>query len=104
MLTREQALTAMEFHAGECTRKIGPRGGRKEHTECWRRIGKTKTWKRRPDMFRVPVKFGLYDHSNITEQEADRVHVAEECPLLDPEYTTKRDEEAASDQSGEFPH
>jgi hypothetical protein len=34
--------------------------------EC-RVNGNTKTWKRRPEAFRVPVKEGLYQYSYITE-------------------------------------
>ena len=85
MLTYEQAMTAREFHVGECTRKVGPRGGATEHTEVWRRNGKTQTWKTRPGEFRVPVKHGLYAYGEIRETDAERVHVAGECPLLQVE-------------------
>ena len=88
MLTKQQALTCDSFHAGNCTRSIGPRGGVTESTETWRRNGKTMTWKTRPENFRVPVKHGLYAYSNITELEADRVHTADDCPLNDPHYIT----------------
>lgn len=38
----------------------------------WRRNGKTKLWKTRPQEFRIPVKFGLYAYGYITEaNEAD---------------------------------
>jgi hypothetical protein len=32
-----------------------------------RRNGKTQTWKTRPEEFRIPVKHGLYDYFNITQ-------------------------------------
>jgi hypothetical protein len=31
-----------------------------------RRNGKTKVWKRRPDEFSIPAKYGLYDFFYIT--------------------------------------
>lgn len=31
-----------------------------------RRNGKTQTWKRKPNEFRIPVKYGLYEYFNIT--------------------------------------
>ena len=30
-----------------------------------RRNGKTQTWKRKPNEFRIPVKYGLYGYGNI---------------------------------------
>ncbi len=81
MVTREQALTEREFHVGECTRKIGPKGGEVEKVVRCRRNGKTKTWKTRPDHFKVPVKRGLYECGYLTHDNANGFHVAHECPL-----------------------
>lgn len=36
----------------------------------WRRNGVTKTWKTRPNDFRVPVKRGLYEYGYITQDNA----------------------------------
>ena len=33
----------------------------------WRRNGKTKTWKKNPERFAIPVKYGLKTYSTITE-------------------------------------
>ena len=84
MLTKEQAINEHEFHAGTCKRTIGPRGGVTTKQEVWRRNGKTQTWKTRPEAFRVPVKYGLYQYSNILEWDAKDFHVASDCPLLKP--------------------
>jgi hypothetical protein len=89
MITKEQALTAHEFHFGTCTRVIGPNGGIKEHTEHWRRNGETQTWVRRPDDFRVPIKYGLKSYSQIYASDAPQFHTAADCPLNDPAYVTK---------------
>lgn len=35
-----------------------------------RRNGKTKLWKRQPDKFRIPVKYGLRHYFYITNQTA----------------------------------
>lgn len=61
MLTMIEAMTAQMFHDSVCRK--------------WRRNGMTKRWKRRPDDFRVPVKYGLYTYDAITPAIADRVHV-----------------------------
>jgi hypothetical protein len=83
MITKEQALTANEFHFAHSSKIIvGPRGGQTmPRIEVWRRNGKTKTWKTRPELFRIPVKYGLYDYSYITEKEAQDFHTTEDCPL-----------------------
>ncbi len=36
-----------------------------------RRNGKTQTWKTRPNDFRIPIKHGLYDYGNITQDNAN---------------------------------
>lgn len=36
-----------------------------------RRNGATQTWKRSPEKFRIPVKYGLYEYYNITEQNCN---------------------------------
>lgn len=74
-ITRQQALTESEFH--------WERPGNRNGCEKWRRNGATKTWKTRPDEFRIPVKHGLRDHGYITEAIAaqESLHLASECPL-----------------------
>lgn len=81
MVTREQALAAREFHFGECTCTVGPRGGRTVRMEVWRRNGATKTWKTRPAEFRVPIKYGLKECSYLDQGNARHFHAAEDCPL-----------------------
>ena len=34
--------------------------------------GACKVWKTRPDEFRLPVKYGLYDSGYITQDDCDR--------------------------------
>ena len=36
-----------------------------------RRNGKTKYWKTRPDNFKIPVKYGLYQYFYIDENNAN---------------------------------
>lgn len=83
MITKEQALTAHEFHyVHHPDYIVGPRGGiTSPKIEIWRRNGQTKTWKRQPERFRIPVKYGLYAYSYITEYDAEKFHTAEDCPL-----------------------
>lgn len=44
-----------------------PRDGR--NPERWRVNGAVKVWARDPSRVRVPLKFGLYNYSSITEAE-----------------------------------
>ncbi len=76
-----------EFHYtgnSPCTRKIGPRSGVKEGVVQCRRTGVTTTWKsaKNKGRFRVPVKFGFYTSSAITEENGKHYHTADDCPLL----------------------
>lgn len=72
MITREQAMTTREFHV-----QVGAR------CYTWRRNGQTQTWKRRPNDFRVPVKYGMYSYDAITQDDMlrDDIHTAEDCPI-----------------------
>lgn len=66
----------------DCRRIVGPRGGVTiKIVEC-RVSGQPKTWKRDPNRIQVPVKYGMYAHSYITEDNLDDWHLASECPLL----------------------
>jgi len=81
MITKSQALTAQEFHYGDCTRTVGPRGGAKVKQEVWRRNGQTQTWKTRPGSYRIPVKYGLRQFGAIVNIHENHWHTAEDCPL-----------------------
>lgn len=82
MITKAQALTATEFHHGPCRVVRGARGGTELKQERWRRNGKTQTWVKRPNEWRVPIKHGMYDYRNIFwGAESREWHVAEDCPL-----------------------
>jgi hypothetical protein len=36
-----------------------------------RRSGQTKLWKTRPTEFKIPYKYGLYDHGYITQDNCN---------------------------------
>lgn len=82
-MTRDEALNNSDFHYGNCTRSTGPRGGVKEHVIAVRRTGQNKTWKTRPEDFRVPVKHGMYDSGEIVPSNLAEFHLPAQCPLLD---------------------
>ena len=44
----------------------------------WRINGKTKVWKTRPDDFEVPLKYGMYDHGYLSQNNASVYHLTEE--------------------------
>ena len=43
----------------------------------WRVNGQTKTWKTRPDEFRVPIKHGLWDYDYLTHDNAHMLFINE---------------------------
>jgi len=43
--------------------------------EYWRKNGKVKTWKTRPNDFRVPVKFGLRDFGQVDQDNLKYCYV-----------------------------
>lgn len=85
MVTKEQAMVCDRFHytgRHACFRHVGVRGGVTERVTNVRRNGATKVWKRSPDRFSVPIKYGMYEYACITEGNCSDFHVESECPLL----------------------
>jgi hypothetical protein len=85
-LTDEQIMNGQEFHYGTCSVTYGPRGGVKADVLRARRNGRTQTWKRHPipEKYRIPVKYGFKEYSNITEWDGTKRHiwhVPSECPV-----------------------
>lgn len=83
MVTKEQAQTARSFHytgRKDCERTVGPRGGVTVTVDRLQATGQCKTWVTRPTEFCLPVKYGLYDSHNITQDTAHQFHVVAECP------------------------
>ena len=65
-ITKEIALTANEFFSTTLKNKD------KQQTPLKvRRNGKTQTWKTRPNEFKVPVKYGLYEYAYITQDNCN---------------------------------
>jgi hypothetical protein len=84
VITKDQALTADNLHytgRHDCTIHIGPRGGKRVNITAVRRSGQTQTWKTRPEDFKMPVKFGLYESSYATHENANDWHTLEDCPV-----------------------
>jgi hypothetical protein len=63
MVTKEQAMNLHFFKDDQGHR--------------WRANGKCHVWVRSPERFKLPVKFGLYDYTYITELNAHHYHVME---------------------------
>lgn len=88
MITKEEAMQlryGQEIHCNivrTCKRVVGPRGGVKDIIIRVRVTGQCKTWKTRPNEFRVPVKYGLYESGELTERNAEYFHFASACPAL----------------------
>lgn len=68
MITKEQAMTGSRFY--HTTLRYKRRGkDTNEPIEC-RANGKCKTWKTRPNEFRLPVKYGMKECFYITQDNA----------------------------------
>lgn len=63
-ITPQTALLAGHFWHRTATTKDGIRA-----IQC-RRNGKTQTWKTRPNEFKIPCKYGMYDFFYITDKNA----------------------------------
>lgn len=70
MITKDQAINARVFVSLYDLNADGT-------NQRWRRNGKTKVWKTRPNEFEVPVKRGLYQYGKITETNAENFDVEE---------------------------
>jgi hypothetical protein len=81
MVTKQQAMECHTFHFGQCKRHTGPRGGVTEFVEHWRSNGQCKTWKTRPEEFSLPIKYGLWSYSYLTNTNAHQFHTKADCPL-----------------------
>lgn len=69
MITKEQAQTASHFE------HVSEKNSDKTPVRC-RAMGRCKTWVTRPTEFKLPVKYGLYQHFYITPANADQWNVA----------------------------
>lgn len=58
MITIEQSKTATHFHHVSLKNKDGS-------PLRARRNGKTKTWKKLPNEFKIPIKIGMYEYGYI---------------------------------------
>ena len=71
-VTKQNAITANEFFSTHLTNKDKNKTPLKV-----RRTGKTQTWKTRPDEFKIPVKYGLYESTYITHNNAHEWQIAD---------------------------
>lgn len=86
-MTPDQIDHAQVFHyARICADEVGPRGGHRYTVERWRRNGATQRWKRDPQRFRIPIKFGLREYGEITPSNVSAFHAAEDCPVEELRY------------------
>lgn len=69
MITKEQAQTAKHF------KHLDLKDSRGNAVVC-RASGKCQTWKTRPEDFKLPVKYGMYDSFYITPENAMQWEVA----------------------------
>lgn len=93
MITKEQAATLRHgqvIHCGKCRVETGPKGGKTFVIEQWRVSGKMQTWKRNPEAFRVPLKYGLYTFGELSQDTADQFHFADECPIIEAEVKERK--------------
>jgi len=71
MVTKEQAMIASRFLFKVSNPNHKAYG---QEREC-RRNGKTQVWKTRPNNFKIPVKYGLFEYFYITQENANQFTV-----------------------------
>jgi hypothetical protein len=90
MVTKEQAMTDRNFIQvkkldgeiksipGSISRYFQSNGKTidLEKPIKWRASGKCQTWKTRPEEFKLPIKFGLYESNYLTHENAHLFEVA----------------------------
>ena len=84
MITKEQALQLKHgepIHENGCRIIIGPRGGKQIIISRWRVNGKVKTWKTRPEEFRVPLKHGMNGYGYLAHWNSTHFHLPADCNL-----------------------
>ena len=65
---------------GNCYILRGPRGGiKKDIVQRWRINGQTKTWKRQPGRFSIPIKHGLYAFTYLDNSNCGLFHTSAQC-------------------------
>lgn len=90
MVTKEQAMTATNFiQVAQFNGTIKCQYNMKQifvadgttseltKPNRWRANGKCKTWKRSPEKFQLPIKYGLYDYGYINEENCHLFEVAQ---------------------------
>lgn len=89
MVTREQVLAApyhqiyhAEFNGNHCSCLVGPRGAIHLHFVAVRCNGSVRTWKTRPEEFRLPIKHGMRGYAYIDQDNASHFHREEDCRAL----------------------
>lgn len=77
MVTKHEAMTARMFYHVTLKNSDGTAFRARANGAC-------KTWKTRPNEFRVPIKHGLYDYGEITHRNAH------EWTTEEPAHATKK--------------
>lgn len=70
MVTKEQACWAGSYFGHVEFEYLHETYSRSKQLKRVRVSGKCKTWKTRPDEFKLPVKYGMYESLYITERNA----------------------------------
>lgn len=78
-VTKHEAQTHRKFHFGPCVVLTTPNGATVTITEQWRANGACQEWKRTPERFRLPIKYGLRGYSEITDHDNAEFHTAQSC-------------------------
>ena len=85
MITLDQAKALKHgdtLHGGRCSLRTGPRGSKSYKILRFRVTGQLKLWKRSPEKFELPIKYGLYSYGKLTEKNAHEFHIENECEVL----------------------
>lgn len=59
--------------------------------QVWKITGKPKTWKTRPNEFKIPIKRGLYEYGYLNEGNVQSFHLTEQGAVNAREEKNKID-------------
>jgi len=93
MITIEKAKTLYHgsiIHGNDCRVSVGSRGARRVFITRFRVSGLLRLWKRSPERFSLPIKYGMYFSTYLTEKNAHQFHTEADCLLLQNEREIQR--------------
>ena len=84
--------TILNLQHGDVLHSEWQQSSARLNTKCprWRVSGKVQRWKRDPERFRVPIKYGLYNNDALLPGDERSYHLESECTGDSPYFHVNR--------------